>query len=90
MAGHQSQHTAAHPQQQARYEGHLHAPHGKRHATSRSQVDSFISEQVRLKTAWCCTCGVLHAAPVVPGSLKVGNCYAPCNCLVSCAGLCGI
>lgn len=34
------------PQQQVRYEGHLHAPHGRRHAATRSQVDRFISEQV--------------------------------------------
>lgn len=84
MAGHQSQHTAAHPQQQTRYEGHLHAPHGRRHATSRSQVDSFISEQVRPTTAWCwmyvAAC-MLHSF----GALALtGKFYAPCDCHASC------
>lgn len=47
-----SQQSVAH-QQHTRYEGHLHAPHGRRHATSRSQIDKFISEQV---SSWACTC----------------------------------
>lgn len=52
----QLQAPAAHPQQQPRYEGHLHAPHGRRHATSRSQVDRFISEQVSCCLGSCCCC----------------------------------
>lgn len=60
LAGAHRQQTAEQQQHQhvhhPRYQGHLHAPHGRRHSTSRSHLDRFISEQVRLQVLQLMIC----------------------------------